>query len=352
MDIVRLSEVEMSVAVARAGEVLSVGGIVIYPTDTIYGAAVDATNSQAVECLFSFKAQKERKPIAVAVKDLAMAGVYIEVSPQIEQLFATLLPGPYTVVGKSRQQTDARLETIHGTLGVRVIPHPFVQALFEHFPRPITTTSALPAYKKKPYAVDDLLTELSERQREMVRICIDAGEFPKAMPSTVIDTTVGEVQVLRQGSGRVVDRREYRSASVDQTIRLGSELLSQYQQYIGQRPIIFALTGEMGAGKTHFAKGMAEYLGVSEAITSPTYTIINEYNSERGVRLYHLDTWRLRDSDELEALGFLDLVQENNVFAVEWADKVVALLDKVHHDAIVLFIDIAYKSDEERLIRV
>jgi tRNA threonylcarbamoyladenosine biosynthesis protein TsaE len=87
-------------------------------------------------------------------------------------------------------------------------------------------------------------------------------------------------------------------------------------------PIVIGLCGELGAGKTLFAQGLAEGLGVdSRQVSSPTFTIASEYSLSSGARLAHIDLYRLEDPAELEAVGFVDLLEPGNVLAIEWADR-------------------------------
>ncbi len=115
------------------------------------------------------------------------------------------------------------------------------------------------------------------------------------------------------------------SASVDQTRSLGrrvGELL--------QPGICIGLVGPLGAGKTQFVKGLAAGVGVPDDVTvnSPTFVIVNEYPGR--LHVYHVDAYRLGGVDELAALGFEEMTRSGGVVAVEWADRVAALLPEDH----------------------
>lgn len=89
---------------------------------------------------------------------------------------------------------------------------------------------------------------------------------------------------------------------------------------------VVALQGELGAGKTVFAKGIAAALGVMETVTSPTYNIISEYNGEK-VDFYHIDAYRLSGADEFCGAGGMDaLFSDNGVAVVEWSERLKGIL--------------------------
>jgi len=104
-----------------------------------------------------------------------------------------------------------------------------------------------------------------------------------------------------------------------------------------------ALTGDLGAGKTAFTKGIAKGLGIDDEITSPTFTIINEYPGQ--VPLAHMDVYRLRSLQELEDIGFDDYL-EGYVVVMEWADRVKELLPDD-----VLWVEFKVLDDFRRQIR-
>jgi tRNA threonylcarbamoyladenosine biosynthesis protein TsaE len=95
--------------------------------------------------------------------------------------------------------------------------------------------------------------------------------------------------------------------------------------------IVFALTGEFGSGKTSFVQGLAKGLDVPNNyyITSPSFTLINEYPGR--YRLFHIDLYRIDKLNDLEDIGLYDILEENSVIAIEWADKLskAALFDHV-----------------------
>ena len=88
---------------------------------------------------------------------------------------------------------------------------------------------------------------------------------------------------------------------------------------------VVAFTGDLGAGKTAFVSGMARSLGVEERVTSPTFTIVNEYEGGR-LPLFHFDMYRLESSDELFDIGWEDYLRRGGVCAVEWSEKVADAL--------------------------
>lgn len=117
---------------------------------------------------------------------------------------------------------------------------------------------------------------------------------------------------------------EFLTHSPDETQRVGAALA---KTLCGGEVIAFL--GDLGAGKTAFTRGLAEGLGVTGAVTSPTYTIVNEYLTGR-LPLFHFDMYRLSSSDELFDIGWEDYLARGGVCAVEWSENVVdALQDAI-----------------------
>ena len=108
---------------------------------------------------------------------------------------------------------------------------------------------------------------------------------------------------------------------------------------------VIAYRGDLGAGKTAFTRGLARGLGCSEQVTSPTYTIVNEYLSGK-MPLFHFDMYRLGSADDLWDIGWEDYLDRMGVCAVEWSENV----DEAMEDAI--FVTIEKLSDEDRRITI
>ena len=104
--------------------------------------------------------------------------------------------------------------------------------------------------------------------------------------------------------------------SADETQALGQKLASRLAP--GD---VIAFFGDLGAGKTAFTRGLAQGLGITDPVTSPTYTIVNEYLSGR-IPLFHFDMYRLSSSDELFDIGWEDYLSRGGVCAVEWSENV------------------------------
>ena len=114
---------------------------------------------------------------------------------------------------------------------------------------------------------------------------------------------------------------EFTTHSAAETESLGASLAAPLQP--GD---VIAYFGDLGAGKTAFTQGLARGLGINEPVTSPTYTIVNEYLDGR-LPLFHFDMYRLSDSDELFDLGWEDYLARNGVCAVEWSENVADALE-------------------------
>ena len=108
---------------------------------------------------------------------------------------------------------------------------------------------------------------------------------------------------------------------------------------------VIAYRGDLGAGKTAFTRGLARGLGVTELVTSPTYTIVNEYLSGR-MPLFHFDMYRLRSADELFDIGWDDYLERGGICAVEWSENVEEALE----DPITVTIE--KLSDDDRRITI
>lgn len=105
------------------------------------------------------------------------------------------------------------------------------------------------------------------------------------------------------------------------------------------------LDGDLGVGKTHFTKGLALGMGIEEEITSPTFTIVQEYNGK--TRLYHFDVYRLFDEEDLYGIGFEDHLRGDGVIVIEWSDKVKRALPI---DRLEIRIEYMSKAEKRKIV--
>lgn len=134
----------------------------------------------------------------------------------------------------------------------------------------------------------------------------------------------------------------YQSRSPEETENIAFELAKSLNP--GD---IIAFSGDLGAGKTAFTRGLARGLGISEPITSPTFTIVNEYDSGR-LPLFHFDLYRLNSEDDLFDIGWEDYLERGGVCAVEWSENAPGLMK----DAIRVSILKSEESDFGRTVSI
>ena len=133
---------------------------------------------------------------------------------------------------------------------------------------------------------------------------------------------------------------QYITTSPERTEALGERLGERLRG--GE---VIAYRGELGAGKTAFTRGLARGLGISVRVTSPTYTIVNEYGGGR-LPLFHFDMYRLHDADDLFDIGWEDYLERGGVCAVEWSENVADAMEGA------IRVDIAKLSDDTREITI
>jgi len=115
---------------------------------------------------------------------------------------------------------------------------------------------------------------------------------------------------------------EFQANSIEETTKIGFQL----GKLLNSGDII-CLTGDLGTGKTHITKGIAKGLGINDTITSPTFNIVNQYDSGR-LKLNHFDVYRVSDPDEIYAIGFDDYIFSEAVSIIEWANYIEEILPK------------------------
>jgi len=135
-----------------------------------------------------------------------------------------------------------------------------------------------------------------------------------------------------------------------ETQEIGAKLWQDNKKFLGKQAVVFALEGELGAGKTQLVKGLAKAMGIKDEVISPTFTLEAEYDLGK---LVHIDAWRIENEQELLEIGFNKRLEEKRVIVVEWADKTREVLEKAVDKARVIWVRLDYGlKDSERIIEI
>lgn len=136
------------------------------------------------------------------------------------------------------------------------------------------------------------------------------------------------------------------SSSVEETFKIGKQIAAAILHDFTAGSVI-ALYGGLGSGKTHLTKGIAFGLGIEETITSPTYTIVSEYQHGSSPILFHIDAYRLKDDDDFEAIGGGEIINGNGVSVIEWSERIPGSLPEN-----TISVSIEITGDFSRLIKI
>lgn len=187
-------------SISRAVDVLRAGGIVIYPTDTVYGMGCSINNKNAIDTIHLIKRQKQDKPFSFVCSDLRHISEYANVSNLAFKTMKHLIPGPYTFIlpAARMKQFPNILISRRRTVGIRVPDSAVTLTLVRELGHPILSTSVTSDDGEVLNDPDEIVEQFNNR----VEIILDAGLL-HSQPSTVIDLTGEEPEILRQGSGDV-----------------------------------------------------------------------------------------------------------------------------------------------------
>ncbi|AGA76661.1 L-threonylcarbamoyladenylate synthase [Echinicola vietnamensis] len=186
--------------VNRVVEVLRRGGVVIYPTDTIYGIGCDIYNQKAIERICLIKGVKPQKQnFSFICYDLSNISEYTRVvSTPVFKVMKKALPGPFTFILDANNKVPKLLHSKKKTVGIRIPDHSIPRILVKELGQPIVTTSIRDEDDVLEYSTDPEL--IYEKYKDLVDVVIDGG-YGNNVASTVVDCTGDEIEILRQGQG-------------------------------------------------------------------------------------------------------------------------------------------------------
>jgi len=311
--------------------ILKSGGLVVMPSDTVYILAVDATNKLAVEKLLKFKNRWVGKAISVAVCNIDMASLYADINDIEQNIYSSLLPGPFTLISKGKHKVAKGIEAEDGSLGIRIPDNKLIQKVIEKLGKPISATSANLSGRRPHYSVESFLKTLSVTKRNMIDLIVDEGKLVRNKPSTVIDIRESEMKILRRGELIAKNAKSFISKSERETQKIAGLVFKKIE-----KPIILGLSGDLGTGKTIFSKEIGKLMGVKEKIVSPTFNIYNDYGD-----FLHMDLYRINNQLEIDEIKFFEIISGKKIVCIEWIENLgkenIDKLKKISNLKIITF---------------
>ncbi len=181
-------------------EVLQKGGIIIYPTDTVYGLGCDITNSKAIEKICKIRGIKpEKANFSFICYDLSHISDYTrQIDNETYRIIKKALPGPFTFIFNANKNVPKLLSSNKKTVGIRIPDNTIARTIVKALGNPIISTSIHDDDEIIEYSTDPEL--IHEKYEELVDIVIDGG-YGDNEPSTIVDCSEGNFEIIRQGKG-------------------------------------------------------------------------------------------------------------------------------------------------------
>jgi len=186
--------------ISQAIKVLRDGGLIIYPTDTVYGLGCDLYNKAAVHKIYQIKGVRKKARLSFICPDLKDIAKYAHVSTPAYKVMRHLTPGPFTFILDAKRAVPKILVEKRTTVGIRVPDNTFCRSLLQEFGHPVISTSAtLPGqdYLDDPEDIAEIFMHSAD-------LFVDSGDGG-GEPSTIIDMTTDEPEILRRGKGFTED---------------------------------------------------------------------------------------------------------------------------------------------------
>lgn len=184
-------------AYKEAGDILKRGGIVAFPTDTVYGLGAVYTDDGAVEKIFEAKGRDEKKPLSILVSSMAEAYELAEnISEDAKKLMEVFWPGALTVIVKKSERVSERISAGGNTVGIRMPDSAATLSIIKAAGSPLAAPSANTSGKRSAACAEDVKEDLDGK----IDMIVDGGSCPVGISSTVVDISKGSIDILREGT--------------------------------------------------------------------------------------------------------------------------------------------------------
>ncbi|HNW67683.1 MAG TPA: L-threonylcarbamoyladenylate synthase [Bacteroidales bacterium] len=190
--------------IQKAVNCLQNGGIIIYPTDTIYGIGCDIFKTKAIERIADILGERKKKAaLSFICSDLSHLSDFTKpISNNVFKIMKKVLPGPYTFILEANNNVPKIIQSNKKTIGIRIPNNIIIREIVKELGHPILSSSVKDDDEVVEYTTDPEL--IYERYENLVDMVIDGG-YGDNIPSTVVDCTSGEIEILREGKGNIDD---------------------------------------------------------------------------------------------------------------------------------------------------
>ena len=185
-------------AISEAVETIKNGGVVVYPTDTIYGLGVNALNPEAISRLFKIKRRPSEKAVPVIVNDVEMARKIAYIDYRKNETLKKIWPSPVTIILQKKDTVPDILTGTKDTIGIRIPDSKLARILVSSLGAPITATSANISGEEPSLDIQKIIDRFNQ-VNDKPDLILDAGILPPSEPSTVLDLSGQKPKILRIG---------------------------------------------------------------------------------------------------------------------------------------------------------
>ena len=181
----------------EVAEIIRNGGVVIFPTETVYGIGGNALNTETIKKIYEVKKRPSSKPLSILVKDKDEIGKYAQITSEIEKkIIDNFMPGPITLVLKKKENIIPEIVTAgNDTIGVRIPNNNIIAQVLKSCSLPIAAPSANISGQPSSTKLEDVIDDFNGKVDAM----IDGGECTEKVSSTVVQVVDGKVRILREG---------------------------------------------------------------------------------------------------------------------------------------------------------
>ncbi|MEA3508261.1 MAG: L-threonylcarbamoyladenylate synthase [Synergistota bacterium] len=263
--VVKIADVEaVESAFADAGRIIRNGGLVVFPTETVYGLGADATNAEAVEGIYRCKGRPSDNPLIVHVASVEQAETIARVSPETKKLMQRFWPGPLTLVLPVLQGVPSIVTAGLSTVAVRMPDHEVALRLIRAADTPVAAPSANRSTRPSPTDAQAVLEDMDG----LVAMVLDAGPTAVGVESTVVDATGPCLALLRPGGVPVETIEEFRGAPVakDSCALENRSPGTRRRHYAPSIPVVLMDPGELWKNEPAIleAGDMLAYMGMAD----------------------------------------------------------------------------------------